>query len=159
MALTPAGGRAGDVADEAQFYFERGNQHYRQGRIEDALEAYYTSNRLVPNRNVAFNIARCLEQLKRYDEAFRAWADLEVQDPPPAEQATVRAAIDRLRPFLALVQVETRPPGAQIYVNRRDLGSLGQSPKRLALREGKATLILERDGHHPVEVPGSKKGR
>jgi outer membrane receptor protein involved in Fe transport len=144
---------AADVADEAQFHFERGNQAYRQGRLEDALAAYYASNRLVENRNVQFNIARCLEQLKRYDEAFRAWAAVEAQHPPEAERATITASIDRLRPFLALVQIETRPPGASIYVNRRDLGSLGVTPKRLALREGKATLVLELPGHSPVEVP------
>src|SRR6185295_5638406 len=98
---------AADLADEAQFHFERGNQHYRQGRIEEALEAYYASNRLVENRNVQFNIARCLEQLRRHEEAFRAWAALEAQDPPAGERATIAAAIDRLRPFLALVRVES----------------------------------------------------
>lgn len=144
---------AADVADEAQFHFERGNQHYRQGRLEEALAAYYASFRLVENRNVQFNIARCLEQLRRHDEAFRAWASVEAQDPPEAERAAARAAIDRLRPFLALVMIETTPPGAQIYVNRRDLGALGRTPKRLALREGAATLILELPGHRPVEVP------
>ena len=143
--------RAADVADEAQFHFERGNQYYRQGRLEEALAAYYASNRLVPNRNVTFNIARCLEQLKRYDEAFRAWVAVEEQNPPQSERAVVAAAIDRLRPFLALVQIETRPPGATIYVNRRDLGALGQTPKRLALREGQARLILELPGHRPAE--------
>jgi outer membrane receptor for ferrienterochelin and colicins len=143
--------RAADVADEAQFHFERGNQLYRQGRLEEALAAYYASNRLVPNRNVTFNIARCLEQLKRHEEAFRAWVAVEEQNPPESERAVVAAAIDRLRPFLALVQIETRPPGATVYVNRRDLGALGQTPKRLALREGQATLILELAGHKPAE--------
>jgi outer membrane receptor for ferrienterochelin and colicins len=151
LAAAPA--RAADVADEAQFHFERGNQHYRQGRLEDALADYYASNRLVENRNVEFNIARCLEQLKRYDEAFRAWMAVEAQHPPEAERGTIAAAIDRLRPFLALVKIETRPPGAEIYVNRRDLGALGQTPKRLALREGKATLLLELPGHERAEVP------
>jgi outer membrane receptor for ferrienterochelin and colicins len=150
-ASLAAPARADDVADEAQFHFERGNQFYRQGRLEEALAAYYASNRLVPNRNVTFNIARCLEQLKRYDEAFRAWVAVEEQNPPESERAVVAAAIDRLRPFLALVQIETRPPGATIYVNRRDLGALGQTPKRLALREGQARLILDLPGHRPVE--------
>src|SRR5262245_66008742 len=77
--------RAEDVADEAQFHFVRGAQLYRQGRFEDALSEFYTSNRLVANRNVQFNIARCLEQLKLYDEAFRAWSDIGRKDAPPAE--------------------------------------------------------------------------
>jgi outer membrane receptor for ferrienterochelin and colicins len=149
VAAPPA--RAADVADEAQFHFERGNQHYRQGRMEEALAAYYASNRLVPNRNVSFNIARCLEQLRRYEEAFRAWLAVEAQNPPEAERAVIATSIDRLRPFLSLVQIDSQPPGATIYVNRRDLGALGQTPKRLALREGQTTLILELPGHSPVE--------
>src|SRR5687767_9566270 len=153
VAITAGAAQASDVADEAQFHFERGNQHYRDARFEDALAAYYASNRLVANRNVQFNIGRCLEHLRRYDEAFRAWAALDVEGVPAAERNAARSAIYRLRSHLALVRVESNPPGAIIYVNRRDLGSLGQTPKLLALREGKTTLILELAGHRPVEVP------
>src|SRR5687767_3337797 len=73
VTLPAASTSAAPVADEAQFRFLRGNTFYRQGRFEDALSEYYLSNRLVPNRNVEFNIARCLEKLRRFDEAFRAW--------------------------------------------------------------------------------------
>jgi outer membrane receptor for ferrienterochelin and colicins len=141
-----------EVADEAEFHFERGNQFYRQGRYEEALAAYYASNRLVPNRNVQFNIARCLEQLKRYPEAFRAWSSLDASNPPETERANIRAAIDRLRSHLALLEVETQPPGALIFVNRRDLGSHGASPKLLALPEGRAKIILDRAGFRSEEV-------
>src|SRR6185369_8913065 len=107
------------------------------GRFEEALAAYYASNRLVANRNVAFNVARCLEQLKLYHEAFRAWSALApgAQNIPEAERTVIRASIDKLRPYLALVRVESNPPGAAIYVNRRDLGALGNTPKMLALPE------------------------
>src|SRR5262245_45874685 len=81
--------RAGQVADEAQFHFVRGNNFYRQGRFEEALVEYYMSDRLVPNRNVEFNIARCLEKLKRYEEAFRAWSAVPTQDLPEEEVAVI----------------------------------------------------------------------
>jgi outer membrane receptor protein involved in Fe transport len=155
LAAVPA--RAEDVglsvADEAQFHFSRGNQLYRQGRFDEALVELYASNRLVPNRNVKFNIARCLEQLKLYDEAFRAWSELARADAPPAEHAAIQAAIDKLRPQLALLQVTTDPPGATIFVNRRDLGALGTTPRRLALAAGKATVLLDLPGYRPVSVP------
>ena len=61
LSLLPRGARAADVADEAQFHFVRGNQFYRQAQFDEALSEFYASNRLVPNRNVQFNIARCLE--------------------------------------------------------------------------------------------------
>jgi outer membrane receptor protein involved in Fe transport len=147
------GARAEDVADEAQFHFSRGNQLYRQGRYDEALVELYASNRLVPNRNVKFNIARCLEQLKLYDEAFRAWSEVARGEAPPAERAAIQAAIDKLRPQLALIQVSSNPPGATIFVNRRDLGALGTTPRRLALAPGKATVLLDLPGYRSVAVP------
>ena len=143
---------AAPQADEAQFRFLRGNGFYRQGRFEEALSEYYLSNGLVPNRNVEFNIARCLEKLRRFEEAFRAWSALDEEGLPEIEMDTVREAIDRLRPQLALVSVESDPPGAEIYVERRDLGSLGQTPKLIAVAEGRASIILEHHGHRPAEL-------
>jgi outer membrane receptor for ferrienterochelin and colicins len=144
---------AAPEADEAQFRFLRGNSLYRQGRFEEALSEYYLSDRLVPNRNVEFNIARCLEKLRRFDEAFRAWSALDADGLAEAERALLRESIDRLRPQLALLRIDTEPPGAEIYLGRRDLGSLGQTPKLIAVPEGKATLVLDLDGHRPAEVP------
>jgi outer membrane receptor protein involved in Fe transport len=144
--------RAEDVADEAQFHFARGAQLYRQGRFEDALSEFYVSNRLVANRNVQFNIARCLEQLKLYDEAFRAWSEMERKEAPPAERATIAAAIEKLRPHLALVRVTSEPSGAEIFANRRDLGSLGTTPRLLALPAGKLTILLDRPGYRSAEA-------
>jgi len=161
--LLPAGrARAADVADEAQFHFVRGNQFYRQGQFEESLSEFYASNRLVPNRNVQFNIARCLEQLRLYDEAFRAWSELLRANPPASERTAIEGSIDKLRPHLALLLVTSDPPGAEIYANRRDLGSLGATPKLLALPPGKLTIILELPGFRPVSAPvelerGAKK--
>jgi outer membrane receptor protein involved in Fe transport len=156
VSLFAASARAEDVAqsvaDEAQFHFSRGNQLYRQGRFDEALVELYASNRLVPNRNVKFNIARCLEQLKLYDEAFRAWSELARAEAPPAERAAIQTAIDKLRPQLALLQVTTDPPGATIFVNRRDLGALGTTPRRLALAPGRATVLLDLPGYRPVSA-------
>jgi outer membrane receptor protein involved in Fe transport len=141
-----------DVADEAQYHFVRGNRLYREGRFEDALGHYYASNRLAPNRNVQFNVARCLEQLKLFEEAYRSWSALDAQVLPEAERATVKAAVDRLRPYLALIEIVSDPPGASIFLTRRDLGALGATPKRLAVPEGKTKVLLELAGHRPVEA-------
>lgn len=154
MAASPvAAAPTSDLADEAQFHFSRGNRQYQAGRIEDALGAYYLSNRLVPNRNVQFNIARCLERLSRFDEAFRAWQTLLDEKMPDSERATVTASIDQLRPNLALVHITTEPAGATIFVNRGDLGSRGSTPKVLSLNPGSARLLLEMPGFRSVELP------
>jgi outer membrane receptor for ferrienterochelin and colicins len=139
-------------ADEAQFHFLRGNRAYQEKRFEDALVSYYLSNRLVANRNVQFNIARCLDRLGRYDEAYRAWSTLLGESLPEKEQKAVQDAIDQLRPHLALLEIETTPPGATIYAGRRDLGALGTTPKSLALRSGTTKVILDREGYRTVEL-------
>ena len=156
LFASPPVAAAGDTpaghADEAQFYFLRGNRAYQEKHFEDALASYYLSNRLVANRNVQFNIARCLDRLGRYDEAYRAWATLLDQALPDKEHRAAQEAIDGLRPHLALLEIESTPAGATIYAGRRDLGALGATPKSLALRPGMTTIILERDGYRPVEL-------
>jgi outer membrane receptor protein involved in Fe transport len=153
VVTAPRPAHAADVADEAQFHFVRGSRFYRQERFDEALSEFYASMRLVPNRNVQFNIARCLERLRLYDEAFRAWSELLRASLPPPERAEIEASIEKLRPHLALLTVTSDPPGAEIYANRRDLGSLGVTPKRLALPPGQATVLLDLAGYRSVEVP------
>jgi len=139
-------------ADEAQFHFTRGNRAYQERRFDDALASYYASNRLVANRNVQFNIARCLHRLGRYDEAYRAWSSLLEQTLPDKERKAAQDAIQELRPHLALLAIASSPPGATIFAGRRDLGALGVTPKSLALPPGPTTIILEREGYRPVEL-------
>lgn len=157
-----AGFTSTEQADEAQFHFLRGNSAYQEKRYEDALASWYQSNRLVPNRNVQFNIARCLQRLGRYGEAFRAWSTLLAQSLPEEEATSVRAALAELRPHLALVDIRSTPPGAIIYAGRKDLGALGVTPKVLALAPGATSIILEHPGYRPVQlqtdlVPGQPR--
>ena len=60
LALCLAAPAAADnTADEADVAFQLGNEAYARGQYADALRNYFLSHRLVPNRNVLFNIARC----------------------------------------------------------------------------------------------------
>ena len=63
-----------DLAEEADLLFRRGIEAYRKGDVEDALERLLASERLVPNRNVTFNIARCYDTLGAVDQAWRHYA-------------------------------------------------------------------------------------
>ncbi|HEX8440420.1 TonB-dependent receptor domain-containing protein [Archangium sp.] len=151
LLLTPAAALANNTADEADVAFEVGNEAYAHGQYVEALRAYFTSYRLVPNRNVLFNIARCYEALARYNEAYRYYNDLAQENLPNADEAEVRRALERLRPKVALVRVTTEPPGAEVYVDREDLGIRGLSPQTLALTPGRHKVMVRKPGYRAAE--------
>src|SRR5438067_5050007 len=152
-ALFPcAAARADSVADEADFRFHRGVNLYARGRTEDALSEFLASNRLVRNRNVIQNVARCFERLRMYNEAWRWYSELVAEPLPEGERRDLAAALERLRPSVALLRVFSDPPGATVYLDRKDLGGRGQTPVTLALPPGAATAIVEASGHKPAEA-------
>jgi len=136
-----------DLAEEADLHFREAVRYYRSGDYRSALEHLLLSNRLVPNRNVVFNIARTYEQLEEYDQAFRHYTDYVALEDDPEMRASGEASIERIRRQVALVHLETEPPGATIYVDRRNLGPRGTTPRTLALAPGEHELILELEGH------------
>jgi outer membrane receptor for ferrienterochelin and colicins len=148
--------RADSVADEADYRFYKATALYRQGKVDEALGEFLFSNRLVHNKNVLFDIARCYEQLKRFNEAYRWYgAILAEKELPQQERDGVLAALQRLAPSLALARIDSDPPGAQVYVGRKDLGARGVTPVTLALPPGETKLILEKEGYKPalIELP------
>ncbi|MFN9938558.1 MAG: PEGA domain-containing protein [bacterium] len=48
---------------------------------------------------------------------------------------------------MAVVRIETDPPGATIYVDRADLGARGTTPRVLAFAPGTVRILVERAGH------------
>ncbi len=136
-----------DTAEEADLHFRIAIDHYARRDYQGALEHLLTSNRLVPNKNVVFNIARTYEQLGLFDQAFRHYHEYVTLEADADARATGEASIERIRSRVALVAVESDPPGAVIYVDRRDLGARGSTPQTLALPPGEHTVLLELAGH------------
>src|SRR5690349_15766964 len=141
---------ADDVADEAELQFQLGAERYIAGDYRGALEHFLASNRLVANRNVVFNIARAYEKLQRYPEAFRSYDAALAAEPDPAARQKLQAALDQLRPHVAVLDIATEPSGATIYIDRRDLGPRGESPRALGLPAGSYKVIAELAGHYPA---------
>jgi outer membrane receptor for ferrienterochelin and colicin len=156
-ALPAQRARADGLADEAELNFQLGAEKYRSGDFRGALQHFMLSNRLVPNRNVVFNIARTFERLQRYADAYRWYTDARDGETDASVVADIDAALARIAPQVALVAVETDPPGATLFIDRRDLGSVARAPRRLALPPGTYRILASLDGHEdaqsePVEV-------
>ncbi|MFO0708365.1 MAG: TonB-dependent receptor [Sandaracinus sp.] len=145
---TPSPLRADGTADEADLQFRLGNDAYREGDYLEALEHFLASNRLAPNRNVIFNIARAYQRLEMFPEAYRYFAEALAVETEPATRQRLEASLAEIAPRVALFEVETTPPNAEIYVDRVDLGSVGRSPRTIALAPGSYRVIARLDGHH-----------
>ncbi len=151
LAVALAGtAQADDLADEADLQFELGADAYRARDFRTALEHFLTSNRLVPNRNVVYNIARAYEQLTRYADAHRAYTTALEGETDAAAQSSIRAALARIAPYVAVMRVTTEPPGATIYIDRRDLGPRGSAPRAMAFQPGRYRVIAELEGYEPA---------
>lgn len=146
--------RADGTADEADVHFRLGHDRFKKGLYDEALSHFLASNRLVPNKNVVFNIATTYEMMKRYADAYRWYVDALRGERSPAAQADIKAAIARVAPNVAVLDVVTNPPGATLYVDRKDLGSIGDAPRLIALPPGKYRVIAEMPGHEPAVAEG-----
>ncbi len=145
--------RADDVADEADHLFSLGAEKYQAGDYKVALEYFLASNRLVRNRNVMFNIARTYEHLHNFPDAYRYYQRAGDGETDQAAKNRIREALARLAPNVALVRVETEPPGALVYLNRKDLGDRGPAPQTLALNPGAYVVIAELPGYEDATSP------
>jgi len=149
LALASMGGlaRADDVADEADLQFNLGAEAYQKGDFKGALEHFLASNRLVANRNVEFNVARTYERLQRYPDAYRWYLRALEGEPDAPTRERIEAALRAMSPNVAVLKIETDPPGAHVYLDRKDLGERGNSPQRLGLAPGRYTVIAELAGY------------
>jgi outer membrane receptor for ferrienterochelin and colicins len=152
LALSPAS--ADGVADEADLQFSTGAEAYTKGEFKVALQHFLASNRLVPNRNVMFNIARAYEQLDRFHDAYRYYIDASRGNIDGKLKGDIAAALTRIGPKVAVISVETNPPNATVFLDRKDLGSVGTSPAQLGLKAGTYAIHVELAGYEPAQVDG-----
>ena len=147
QCLSPPLAVADDVADEADLQFRLGAEKYQASDFRGALEHFLASNRLAPNRNVLFNIARCYEALKAYPDAYRYYTRAVQGETDAAARARIIDALARMAPNVAVLNVVTDPPGATLYLDRKDLGERGAGPQALGLAPGRYTVIAVAPGY------------
>jgi outer membrane receptor protein involved in Fe transport len=142
--------RADSTADEADARFLRGTQLFKAARYDEALVEFLTSNRLVRNRNVLFNIARTYEALGRFEEAYRYYTEYIRDEPNRGDRAAAQRHLRVIEPQIALLSVESDPPGATVYLERKDLGGRGETPLVLAVAPGAYKVVVEAKGYKDV---------
>ncbi|HEY2511892.1 MAG TPA: TonB-dependent receptor, partial [Polyangiaceae bacterium] len=131
LAVPWSAARADDVADEADLQFRLATERYQAGDFRAALEHFLASNRLAPNRNVLFDIGRCYEALRQFPDAYRYYARALQGETDPSARTLLEDALKRLAANVALLKVVTDPPGATLYLDRKELGQRGSGPQTL----------------------------
>lgn len=153
--------RADDLADEADLQFRLGAEAYQKGDYTAALQHFLASNRLVPNKNVVFNVAKTYEKLGRHPEAYRYYGQALAAETDPRARQRIQKDLELIEGKVAVVEIVTDPPGATIYVDRKDLGPRGETPRKLGLAPGRYKIIVEKPGHRSAEalVPRARVGQ
>ena len=96
---------AADLAEEAELHFSLAVERYKVADYSGALEHLLASNRLAPNKNVQFNIARTYEKLEQFNQAYRHYADYLQVETDPAQRKVASESLARIAPKVALVDV------------------------------------------------------
>jgi outer membrane receptor for ferrienterochelin and colicins len=147
---------AGD-AEEAEVTFQLGTRAYGERDYEQALAYFLASNRLAPNPSVAFNIARCYARTGHYAEAYR-WFTLAGESLTSNNNVVeaVKRELEEITPRVVVYHVTTEPPGATVYVERKELGAIGVTPFRIALDQSSEPrrFIFEHEGFEAKTVEG-----
>ncbi|HTA89832.1 MAG TPA: PEGA domain-containing protein [Polyangiaceae bacterium] len=142
-----------DQASEAELQFELGTELYKQGHYAEAIERFIASDRLVPNANVVLNIAKTFAFIKRPLDAYN-WYETYLGFNLSSEQRrTGEAERDALTHEVSVVEVSTEPTGADLFIDRADLGAVCKSPCRVAVEAGDRRVLARRDGYREATSP------
>lgn len=143
---------------EARERFRQGVMLARAGNCEGALAELRASLALVERPNTLYNMARCYEELFRYDlavQTYERYLNVAPSDAPdrPAVEATMR----QLRMLLGTVVVRSNVP-AEVWIGER---VVGEAPGEVLVPGGHHALELRAPGHVPerreVDVAGRQR--
>lgn len=144
VAQAPLGGAPSEAHQVVSLY-ELGTRAYRQAHFSEALEYFLEIDELVPAASTAFNVALAAKGAQENALAYNYFERcVRSPDVEPAEVRRSQAFMAQLAPRLALVEVVTSPPGAEVSVSGWHLGTYGRAPLTLALETGERHLILAR---------------
>lgn len=159
----PLAAQTTDVNAEARVFFDRGTAlleqagHARGRRrrrlLEESLQAFVSTLRIVRSRNALFNAALALEQLERPAEAFAYYREyLDIPGLSADERRQAEARIEVLRPQIAIVAVRSTPRGAEVFVDRLDLAPRGRTPLEVALPPGEHVVYFRHPHYEDAEA-------
>jgi hypothetical protein len=138
--------------DVALGHFKAGIDLIDHKRWRAALEEFVLSRDAYPTRPAAKNIAICLRELGRFDEALDAYRELLKAYPEvaPAERQSIMDDIAQLARFLGEIELKTAS-GVTIFVDGRERGTTPLEHP-LVVAVGTRSIRLVKAGFAPYEM-------
>lgn len=138
--------------DAARAAFQSGVESYSARRFAEALESFQAAYRIAPHPSVRVNMANCYEGLGRPVEALNHFERflIEAENPAPAQEREVRAAIARLQQQVGEVFFDIEPEGTTVTIDD-ETTLTAPILDGIKLSAGTHTIRATRPGHTPYE--------
>jgi hypothetical protein len=146
-------GPEAEAKERARTLFQRGVAAYRDGAFYDAVAIFLDTQRVYPDTQLCFNIARAYENLGNASAALRYYRDYLRQADRPSDGEEVRERVRKLEQRLAdrgaqQLTVISQPEAATVMLDGKPVGI---APWTGETYPGKHRLALRLDRHVPQE--------
>ncbi len=146
-------GPEAEAKERARVLFQQGVSAYREGKFYDAVAVFLQTQRVYPDTQLCFNIARAYENLGNASAALRYYRDYLRQADRPSDGEEVRERVRKLEQQLGQRGVQqltvlTLPDAATVVLDGKPVGI---APWTGETYPGKHRLAVSLDGHVPQE--------
>jgi len=146
-------GPEAEAKDRARVLFQQGVAAYRAGKYYEAVEIFLNTQRIYPDTQLCFNVARAYENQGNGAAALRYYRDYLRQADRPSDGDDVRERVRRLEQQLAQrgvqqMSVLSQPESATVLLDGKPVGI---TPWTGETYPGKHRLALTLDGHAAQE--------
>lgn len=146
-------GPEAEAKDRARELFQQGVLAYRAGKFYEAVDIFLATQRIYPDTQLCFNVARAYENLGNTAAALRYYRDYLRRADRPSDGDEVRERVRRLEQQLAQrgvmqLSVLSQPEAATVLLDGK---AVGITPFTVETYPGKHRLALSLDGHVPQE--------
>lgn len=132
-----------------------GRRAYQRGNFEAAIEDFQAAFDVRAEPGALYNIAKAYEKMARYEDALEFYGQYLELAPNAPDKADVEAIMTRLRRDLKArfqeLSISSTPPGAEVYLDERNDGIIGQTPLHTKLPPGPHRIYIEANGYKPIE--------
>lgn len=142
-------GPEAEAKERARVLFQQGVAAYRDGKFYDAVAIFLQTQRVYPDTQLCFNIARAYENLGNVSAALRYYRDYMRQADRPSDGEEVKERVRKLSQQIAQRGVQqltvlSQPDSATVLLDGRPVGI---TPWTGETYPGKHRLALTLDGH------------